>query len=516
MSWGSELWDQYEKLLHVSEQGHDFVKRVENFVKERIEIEADYAKKLRRLCKNYKGKDRDAKQMTVKAFNVVIDDTDSLAGLRESVVENMQTKVKDQLKQLGKELVNERKKATAEGSKQIAVLQNFVEALERSKKSYEKACKDSETAQQQYDKADADLGLSRAQVEKQHQIFRQKKAVEDEATGGYSLQLQHTNKCQSDHYHKQMPAVLNVLQQMEEKRIMKLSVHLTAYSEVEYQVQGNVSACLENITKFTKAIDYQQDIRAIINELKTGYHPPGDITFETYQSGKKRVKKAAPKGKKVEPKEDFSHLPPAKRKRKLQEKIHELEEKVAKEIQEKNAMEKMVEVYQKNPALGDAGIVIQQLEERSPILDSLNTEKFKFETWLAALENKDAPAPPKKLSSNPLPGTGPSPTPARAEMRQPVQQQPVSHPDSSDSGNEFKSEDDDDEFKSDGDEGGDKQAAIGRCRALYDFPGSNPGELAMKASDVLDLLENDENGWIRVRHGDQEGYAPLSYVEMLC
>lgn len=42
-------------------------------------------------------------------------------------------------------------------------------------------------------------------------------------------------------------------------------------------------------------------------------------------------------------------------------------------------MEKMMEVYKKNPALGDPTIVSQELAERSRILDYLNTEKYKFE-----------------------------------------------------------------------------------------------------------------------------------------
>jgi hypothetical protein len=47
MSWGVDLWDQYDKLLQYTDHGIEFVKRVESFVKERIEIEQDYAKKLR-------------------------------------------------------------------------------------------------------------------------------------------------------------------------------------------------------------------------------------------------------------------------------------------------------------------------------------------------------------------------------------------------------------------------------------------------------------------------------------
>ena len=38
-----------------------------------------------------------------------------------------------------------------------------------------------------------------------------------------------------------------------------------------------------------------------------------------------------------------------------------------------------MEVYKKNPALGDPAIVSQELAERSRILDYLNTEKYKFE-----------------------------------------------------------------------------------------------------------------------------------------
>ena len=111
-----------------------------------------------------------------------------------------------------------------------------------------------------------------------------------------------------------------MLQHAEEKRIMKLADHLAAYSDAEHQVQGNVSVCLENMTTATRAIDYQivyirlrtwkvclsilslQDVKAVIDELKTGYKPPEDIQFEMYKSGAKakKMKKAPPKAKKVE------------------------------------------------------------------------------------------------------------------------------------------------------------------------------------------------------------------------
>ena len=45
--------------------------------------------------------------------------------------------------------------------------------------------------------------------------------------------------------------------------------------------------------------------------------------------------------------------------------------------------------------------------------------------------------------------------------------------------------------------------------------GSNEGELSMMADDMFEVLENDHGGWVRVRRGVEEGYVPLSYVEML-
>lgn len=35
-----------------------------------------------------------------------------------------------------------------------------------------------------------------------------------------------------------------------------------------------------------------------------------------------------------------------------------------------------------------------------------------------------------------------------------------------------------------------------QCVALYDFPGSNPGELACSANETLLLVSNDGSGWV--------------------
>ena len=45
----------------------------------------------------------------------------------------------------------------------------------------------------------------------------------------------------------------------------------------------------------------------------------------------------------------------------------------------RNALEKMIQVYQTNPSLGDPRVVVKQLEDRSRAIDGLNAERHKFE-----------------------------------------------------------------------------------------------------------------------------------------
>ncbi|CAK6433533.1 unnamed protein product [Pipistrellus nathusii] len=46
MSWGTELWDQFDNLEKHTQWGIDILEKYIKFVKERTEIELSYAKQL--------------------------------------------------------------------------------------------------------------------------------------------------------------------------------------------------------------------------------------------------------------------------------------------------------------------------------------------------------------------------------------------------------------------------------------------------------------------------------------
>lgn len=78
----------------------------------------------------------------------------------------------------------------------MASLSSQISSLERAKKNYEKAFKEAERACESFQRADADLNLSRAEVEKHRTNMSIKSQHCEESKTEYANQLQKTNELQ--------------------------------------------------------------------------------------------------------------------------------------------------------------------------------------------------------------------------------------------------------------------------------------------------------------------------------
>ncbi|TMW39989.1 hypothetical protein DOY81_014931, partial [Sarcophaga bullata] len=103
---------------------------------------------------------------------------------------------------LSKTLREERKKCLSNGTYLQQNLTTQLASLERAKRNYEKAYRDSEKAVENYKKADMDLNLSRAEVERYKNIMTAKIQQSDDAKNEYANQLQKTNNLQQRHYNE--------------------------------------------------------------------------------------------------------------------------------------------------------------------------------------------------------------------------------------------------------------------------------------------------------------------------
>lgn len=146
-----------------------------------------------------------------QAFKKVLKETNDFAGQRETVAENLQAQVLQKISLLSKNLRDERKKSLYEGTTLQQNLSSQLASLDRAKRNYEKTYRDAEKAIDNYQKADADFNLSRAEVEKQKTNMTIKIAQADEAKKEYANQLQKTNMLQESHFRKHLPEVISFL-----------------------------------------------------------------------------------------------------------------------------------------------------------------------------------------------------------------------------------------------------------------------------------------------------------------
>ncbi|XP_069742469.1 formin-binding protein 1 isoform X17 [Narcine bancroftii] len=544
--WRRGTKDQFDNLDKHMQGGIEFVERYNKFVKDRTDIELNYAKQLRNLSKKYQPKknsreEEEQKFTSCQAFVALLNEMNDYAGQHEVIAENMSGLIFAELARYIQELKQEKKMHFQEGRRAQQYIESCWKQLEASKRRFERDCKEAERAQQHFEKMDADLNVTKADVEKARQQAHTRHQMASDSKGEYCSILQSFNKEQHEHYYTNIPNIFQKIQDLDERRIVRIGDSMKTFSEVDRKVIPIIGKCLDEITKAAESIDEKHDTQLVIEAFKSGFEQPGDVEFEDYSQvmkrtvsesslsnsrsdGKQDSKSGKSKGKlwpfikknKLSLKlgsgpEDFSHLPPEQRRKKLQQKIDEINKEIQKEADQRDALTKMKDVYIKNPQMGDPNSVDPRLAEIGQTIEKLRQESQKFEAWLAEAEGR---LPTKtdqtrrqsemfELQSSAVNNCAQdreSPDGSYTEEQSQDPQLKVA------AQSEFDDEFDDEEML----------ASIGTCKAMYPFEGQNEGTITIAEGETLSVIEEDKgDGWTRVRRNeDEEGYVPTSYVEV--
>ncbi|XP_016525368.1 formin-binding protein 1 isoform X23 [Poecilia formosa] len=566
--------DQFDNLEKHTQWGIEFVEKYNKFVKERSEIEINYAKQIRNLSKKYQPKknsreEEESKFSFCRAFFTTLNELNDYAGQHEVIAENLTSQIFVELTRYLQELKAERKTHFHDGRKAQQYIESSWKQLESCKRRFERDCKEADRAQQYFEKMDADINVTKADVEKRglnkaRQQAQMRHQMASDSKGDYSSYLQKFNQEQNDHYHTIIPNIFQKLQDMEEKRIERIGACMKTFAEVDRQVLPIVGKCLDGMTTAAESIEPKTDSQQVVESYKSGFEPPSDVEFEDYGQAMKRTVsenslsnakegKEKPAGK-SKPKlwpfiknknkitlnshvrsliegsgpEDFSHLPPEQRRKKLQGKIDDLNKDIHKEMDQRDALTKMKDVYIKNPQMGDPTSVDPRLTEIAQNIEKLQAEVQKFEGWLAEVEERM----PSKSDSHRRSGLYETQSNiAVSNNCAQDRERPLSSPDGSyteeqNTETQVKANinptpnpntipttmPDDEEF----DDDDEPLATIGTCKALYPFEGHNEGTIAVAEGELLYVIEEDKgDGWTRVRRNqDEEGYVPTSYIEV--
>ncbi|XP_059266536.1 formin-binding protein 1 isoform X10 [Mustela nigripes] len=574
MSWGTELWDQFDNLEKHTQWGIDILEKYIKFVKERTEIELSYAKQLRNLAKKYQPKknskeEEEYRYTACKAFLSTLNEMNDYAGQHEVISENMTSNITVELARYVQELKQERKSYFHDGRKAQQHIEICWKQLESSKRRFERDCKEADRAQQYFEKMDADINVTKADVEKARQQAQVRHQMAEDSKADYSSILQKFNHEQHEYYYTHIPNIFQKIQEMEERRIVRIGESMKTYAEVDRQVIPIIGKCLDEIVKAAESIDQKNDSQLVIEAYKSGFEPPGDIEFEDYTQPMKRTvsdnslsnfrgegkpelkfggkskgklwpfikKNKSPKQQKEplshrfnefmvsKPKihcfrslkrggatpEDFSNLPPEQRRKKLQQKVDELNKEIQKEMDQRDAITKMKDVYLKNPQMGDPASLDHKLTEVSQNIEKLRLEAQKFEAWLAEVEGR---LPARSEQARRQSGMFDAQNPATVNSCAQDRESPdgsYTEEQSQEGEGKVLATDFDDEFDEE-----EPLPAIGTCKALYTFEGQNEGTISVAEGETLYVIEEDKgDGWTRIRRNeDEEGYVPTSYVEV--
>ncbi|KAM9642543.1 formin-binding protein 1 isoform 1-T1 [Trichechus inunguis] len=543
MSWGTELWDQFDNLEKHTQWGIDILEKYIKFVKERTEIELSYAKQLRNLSKKYQPKknskeEEEYKYTSCKAFLSTLNEMNDYAGQHEVISENMTSQIMVELARYVQELKQERKSHFHDGRKAQQHIETCWKQLESSKRRFERDCKEADRAQQYFEKMDADINVTKADVEKARQQAQIRHQMAEDSKADYLSILQKFNHEQHEYYHTHIPNIFQKIQEMEERRIVRIGESMKTYAEVDRQVIPIIGKCLDGIVKAAESIDQKSDSQLVIEAYKSGFEPPGDIEFEDYAQPMKRTvsdnslsnsrgeskQEHKPGGKskgklwpfikknKGATPEDFSNLPPEQRRKKLQQKVDELNKEIQKEMDQRDAITKMKDVYLKNPQMGDPASLDHKLTEVGQNIEKLRLEVQKFEAWLAEVEGRlPARSEQARRQSGMYDAQNPPSVNNCAQDRESSPDGSYTEEQSQESEVKVLATDFDDEFDDE-----EPLPAIGTCKALYMFEGQNEGTISVVEGETLYVIEEDKgDGWTRIRRNeDEEGYVPTSYVEV--
>ncbi|XP_037609403.1 formin-binding protein 1 isoform X9 [Sebastes umbrosus] len=608
--------DQFDNLEKHTQWGIEFAEKYTKFVKERSEIETNYAKQIRNLSKKYQPKknsreEEDSKYTYCRAFLTSLNELNDYAGQHEVIAENLTSQIITELSRYLQDIKAERKSYFHDGRKAQQHIETSWKQLESSKRRFERDCKEADRAQQYFEKMDADINVTKADVEKARQQAQMRHQMASDSKSDYSSYLQKFNQEQNEHYFTVIPNIFQKLQDMEEKRIDRIGVCMKTFADVDRQVLPIVGKCLDGMTKAAESIEPKTDSKQVVESYKSGFEPPGDVEFEDYGQAMKRTAsetslsnskeaKEKPAGKSKgklwpfiknknklmslltsphqpppappassppspsavpndpqspkqhkeplshrlndfmtsKPKmhclrslrrglslklgsgpEDFSHLPPEQRRKKLQGKMDELNKDIQKEMDQRDALTKMKDVYLKNPQMGDPASVDPRLSEIGQNIEKLQFEAQKFEGWLAEVEEK---MPSKSDTQRRSLYETQNNTTVSNNCAQDRESPDGSYTEEQNSETQVKANinpvlpttstpEFDDEFDEE-----ETLPTIGTCKALYPFEGHNEGTISVAEGELLYVIEEDKgDGWTRVRRNeDEEGYVPSSYVEV--
>ncbi|KAF9193140.1 hypothetical protein BGZ51_004112 [Haplosporangium sp. Z 767] len=576
VSFGSELKDQIPTINQHLVNGIAFVNEFRDFCKERANIERDYAHRIEALVRKYQHKkdkkvaqnlngvpasplepDFDAginEGTTVsRAWSSILSDTEALSKDRQAFSEALVSKVYDPLKAFATKKDEARKKHIQFAQKLLSERDKSGQERDKAKSRYDASCEEVESSKQKQERA-----YDEKNQEKLKRTYYQDILDMNNNKNSYVLALQVFNTHRKKYYEQDLPELSNNMQALDESRIEGLKDVWEGYVQMETKLTTDAQAHLDSMLRAIHAIDASIDSAIFVRSHKTPWTAPADHPFEsspTFNDTEELVI------------DDNARVFLSNKLMKLRRKHAQTTVDINTRLKDLEGLSNLKEAYKANNSLGDPEDVNENILEISRSITLLQTMSALYEAEIntivqtmgeTGVQNEphdfkaasftiptscdycqstiwgiakqgftcrdcgynchskcEMKVPPNcsnikggaKLQRNSTIvqpstfNTMSSLPPELAPSATPISELPSQRQSASTS------------FRESG-----SNASVNQIHAhvIYDYAATSPGELTVRAGDIVTLIEGDDgSGWVTCQmHGSAPGLIPASYIEI--
>lgn len=522
-TWGSTLWDQRDTLETYTNNSITFFDKCASFIKERIGIEEEYARSLHRLVKQYQCKKKEDTTFTYQqCFRKFLQEHSNFACQREAISIQMRNNILNEMETISSESKSERKKTFRKLTESKEQIEQFRKALMAKKKKFNEASKECAKAFSVHETATKRLYMTKSQFVKLEKYSRTKRLLVEKARKEYESSIDCFNDKQKVHYEVELPNIINnELQAQEEKRSIQMSNFLQEYVTVQRRLFPALSRSVAGMMEAADLCDPGKDSMTLIKLYGTGLPHPKSINIDDLNKGwtscpifekTKTGKCMWPKKKdmsyytvypskielafKDDIANDYAYLPSDERRRKFDEEVCTLNHRLCQLEKAKEALVKLKEATEVSG--GDIIIIEEEMEANDLDIERSLSLRHQYQNYISLLSD-DIPNLINYdqefcQASDSQCCTPISDITSSEELSEELQYQPASI-------TQYLSEEFDNELW---------------YIVLYDFLEQNQEEVTVQTGDVVLLLDEDYgSGWSRVARGNEEGYIPTSYIQLI-
>ncbi|GJJ77311.1 formin-binding protein 1 [Entomortierella parvispora] len=575
VSFGAELKDQIPTINQHLVNGVAFLNEFRDFCKERANIERDYAHRIETLVRKYQHKKEKKTALTqnggipasplepdfelndgsttARAWTCILNDTEALSRDRQMYSEALISRVYDPLKAFATKKDDARKKHVQFAQKLLSERDKSSQERDKAKSRYDASCEEVESSKQKQERA-----FDERNQEKLKRSYYQDILDMNNNKNSYVLALQVLNTHRRKYYEQDLPQLSDNMQALDESRIEGLKDVWGGYIGLEAKLTVDAQAHLESMTAAVNAIDASVDSAVFVRSHRAPWSTPPDHAFEsspTFNDTEELVV------------DDNARVFLSNKLMKLRRKQAQTAVDINSRLKDMEGLQNLKEAYLGNRSLGDPDDVNENILETSRSITVLQTMGALYEAEINSIvqtmgetgvQNQphdfkaasftiptscdycqstiwgiakqgftcrdcgynchskcEMKVPPNcsnvkggaKAQRNSI-IVPPSSTfntmsslpPELAPSATPISQLPqrASIPPA------FR------ESKS-GSSLNETQAHV-----LYDYDAASPGELSVRAGDVVTVLENDDgSGWVACQvQGGATGLIPATYIEI--